>query len=65
LHYRFPHEAINHSKGEHVMQGVVGAIRTQTIEGFWSPIKRGVVGLSTRSAKVPAAVRRRIPIPLQ
>jgi transposase-like protein len=44
LHYRFPHETINHSSGQHVRQGVVGAIHTNTIEGFWSLVKRGVVG---------------------
>ena len=36
----FPHEIINHSKGQYV----VGAIHTNTIEGFWSIFKRGVVG---------------------
>jgi hypothetical protein len=38
LHYRFPHGIVDHSKGHHV----VGAIHTNTIEGFWSLIKRGV-----------------------
>jgi transposase-like protein len=42
--HRFPHETINHSEGHHVRQGVVGAIHTNTIEGFWSLIKRGIVG---------------------
>jgi hypothetical protein len=36
----FPHAVIDHSKGEYV----VGAIHTNTIEGFWSLIKRGMVG---------------------
>jgi len=40
LHYRFPHGVVDHSKGQHV----IGAIHTNTIEGFWSLIKRGVVG---------------------
>lgn len=43
-HYRYPHGVINHSEGKHVVEGVVGAIHTQTIEGFWSLIKRGVMG---------------------
>jgi hypothetical protein len=36
----FPHGVVDHSKG----QCVVGAIHTNTIEGFWSIFKRGVVG---------------------
>jgi transposase-like protein len=36
----FPHGVINHAKGQYV----VGAIHTNTIEGFWSIFKRGVVG---------------------
>jgi transposase-like protein len=36
----FPHEVIRKSTGKYV----VGAVHTQTIEGFWSLIKRGVVG---------------------
>jgi hypothetical protein len=40
LHNEFPHKVINHSRGEYV----VGAVHTNTIEGFWSIFKRGVVG---------------------
>ena len=29
---------------------VVGAVHTNTIEGFWSIVKRGIVGTSTRLA---------------
>jgi IS1 family transposase len=36
----FPHATVDHSNGQYV----VGAIHTQTIEGFWSIFKRGVVG---------------------
>lgn len=36
----YPHKVIKHTKGEYV----VGAIHTNTIEGFWSIFKRGVVG---------------------
>src|SRR5260370_6031550 len=36
----YPHGVINHAAGQYV----VGAIHTQTIEGFWSIFKRGVVG---------------------
>ena len=40
LHYRYPHGVVDHSQGQHV----VGAIHTNTIEGFWSLVKRGIVG---------------------
>jgi transposase-like protein len=40
LDKRFPHGKIDHAKGQYV----VGAVHTNTIEGFWSIMKRGVVG---------------------
>lgn len=40
LNKDFPHGVVDHSKGQYV----VGAIHTNTIEGFWSIFKRGVVG---------------------
>lgn len=43
----YPHEIINHSKGEYV----VGAIHTNTIEGFWSIFKRGMVGTYHKVSK--------------
>jgi transposase-like protein len=36
----FPHESVNHREGQYV----VGAVHTQTIEGFWSIFKRGLMG---------------------
>jgi len=36
----YPHAVIDHAKEQYV----VGAVHTQTIEGFWSIIKRGLVG---------------------
>ncbi len=40
LKRRFPHQSVDHSIGRHV----VGAVHTNTIEGFWSLIKGGVMG---------------------
>lgn len=40
LNGEYPHGQVDHSMGEYV----VGAIHTNTIEGFWSIFKRGVIG---------------------
>jgi transposase-like protein len=40
LGQRYFHRAVDHAAGQYV----VGAVHTQTIEGFWSLIKRGMVG---------------------
>ncbi len=40
LNREFPHSTVDHAAGQYVC----GAVHTQTIEGFWSLIKRGVVG---------------------
>lgn len=36
----FPHETVNHSEGEYVR----GNVHTSHIDGFWSLIKRGIIG---------------------
>ena len=36
----FPHQMVHHKAHQYV----VGAVHTNTIEGFWSIFKRGVVG---------------------
>jgi hypothetical protein len=36
----YPHDAVNHAARRYV----VGAVHTNTIEGFWSIFKRGIVG---------------------
>jgi transposase-like protein len=36
----YPHQSVRHVQGEYV----VGAVHTQTIDGFWSLIKRGIMG---------------------
>lgn len=40
LNKDYPHATVDHAKGEYV----IGAVHTQTIEGFWSIFKRGIVG---------------------
>jgi len=40
LNAEYPHSTVDHAIGQYV----VGAVHTQTIEGFWSLVKRGVVG---------------------
>jgi hypothetical protein len=40
LNREFPHGWVRHGVGEYV----AGAVHTNTIEGFWSLIKRGVIG---------------------
>lgn len=36
----YPHQTVHHAAGRYV----VGAVHTNTIEGFWSIFKRGIVG---------------------
>jgi transposase-like protein len=43
----YPHATVDHRKGEYV----VGAVHTNTIEGFWSLIKRGCVGTFRKVSK--------------
>jgi hypothetical protein len=47
LRYSYPHGTVDHGKGKYV----VGAIHTNTIEGFWSLIKRGCVGTFHKVSK--------------
>lgn len=47
LKNKYPHKVINHSQGDYV----VGAVHTNTIEGFWSIFKRGVVGTFHKVSK--------------
>ena len=37
---KWPHKSVNHSRGEYVR----GNIHTSTIDGFWSLLKRGIMG---------------------
>ncbi|MFL5239739.1 MAG: IS1595 family transposase [Rhizomicrobium sp.] len=45
--FGYNHGAVNHSKKKYV----IGAVHTNTIEGFWSLIKRGVMGTFHKVSK--------------
>ena len=47
IDFDFPHEVVNHSIKEYVR----GNIHTATIDGFWSLLKRGVVGTYHKMSK--------------
>src|SRR6266851_2713680 len=47
LNADYPHKSVDHS----IDQYVVGAVHTQTIEGFWSLVKRGMVGTFHKVSK--------------
>ncbi len=47
LGQEFPHGLVRHSEGEYVC----GAIHTNTIEGFWSMVKRGIIGTFHKVSK--------------
>jgi transposase-like protein len=40
LNREFPHETVDHAKGEYVR----GRVHTQNLESFWSLLKRGIMG---------------------
>ena len=45
--FEFPHAVVRHTAGEYVN----GVIHTNTIEGFWSLLKRGIVGTFHKTSK--------------
>lgn len=58
----FNHAFVKHSKKQYVD----GVVHTQSIDSFWSLLKRGIMGSFHKvSPQVFAAVRRGISIPLQ
>jgi transposase-like protein len=48
----FPNETVDHANGQYV----IGVAHTDTIEGFWSLVKRGMVGAFRKISK------RRLPL---
>ena len=47
LHENYEHKVVDHHRGEYVK----GGYHTNSIEGFWSQLKRGIVGVTIWSAK--------------
>ncbi len=41
LHMKYPHGVVRHNKGEYVN----GDFHTQTIDGYWSQLKRQIIGI--------------------
>ena len=37
----YPHKVVRHGRGEYV----AGAVHTQTIDGYWSQLKRQIIGI--------------------
>ncbi len=49
-YYKFPlvvkkHESVNHSTGEYARKGETGVVHVNTLEGFFSVFKRGMIGI--------------------
>jgi hypothetical protein len=57
----YPRQAVEHQAKRYV----VGAVHTNTIEGFWSIFKRGIVGSFHKVSAKYTAVRRGISVLLQ
>jgi hypothetical protein len=56
----YPHHAIRHQAEHYVM----GAIHTNTIEGFWSILKRGIMGSYHKVSRKYLPLYRGISVPL-
>ena len=56
----FPHGAVDHRRKQYI----VGALHTNTIEGFWSLIKRGVMGSYQSEPQISSPVRRGVSVPI-
>ena len=53
-------ETVNHGKNQYV----VGKVHTNTIENFWSLLKRGIIGNFITSLRISAAVFERVYVPV-
>ncbi len=47
LDKKYPHATVDHTRGQYV----IGAVHTNTIEGFWSIFKRGCIGTFHKVSK--------------
>ncbi len=47
----YSHDFVIHSQGKYTKTGLHGVVHTNTVEGFWSLLKRGVIGIYHYTSK--------------
>jgi transposase-like protein len=47
----YSHDFVIHSEGKYTKTGLHGVVHTNTVEGFWSLLKRGIIGIYHYTSK--------------